>query len=553
MKTLRLSFLLFVFSLFLVIPAVAQDDGPDWTPLVDGIDYRQFDLLDPPNQVYVTRLARANPNLTIETSIAQGRLSGGLETVTGMAVRYDQALNYWGQAWGNTNQVVVAINGFYYDPESGVPYSGQVHSGWYAKRFSDHHQAGFAWQLDRDAFIGDFVFHYRDRQVIHFLDHPNQSLPFDGINIPRVTNQLILYTPQFDATTRTDHTGLEVQVQMDRPALLLPTPTSMATGTIVAVRSQAGSTPIPFDHVVLSAHGSTASALLPLVQIGGRIGISQEIANYPDSPPVDWTKTYASLPGDFHYLVGGEIQEFTGSALVRDPRTAIAFNADYIFFIVVDGRDPGTSAGMTIQELAEFSRDVLQAEDAIAQDGGGSSTMVINGQVVNNTYCNIIFCTNKLYLPLISGGSGVQPPAGQVQPHATEGGPFSWDASGEVLQRWVANGLLMVVVQPEEQSLLYAPGDSIVAISTAAVRLGPGDNYARQMLVPAGTTGEVLAHPNGLDGVSARGSHWWLVRFGAASGWVVEEQIVSARLYELAVQSLALNRYPGLGFDKQAR
>jgi hypothetical protein len=93
---------------------------------------------------------RDNLSTTIESSIGQGRLSGDAETVSDMARRYDGAINYWGQVWGNTNQVVVAINGFYFGPDvepPGVPWSGQVHSGWYAKRFWElESSSGFAWK-----------------------------------------------------------------------------------------------------------------------------------------------------------------------------------------------------------------------------------------------------------------------------------------------------------------------------------------------------------------------------------------------------------------------
>jgi len=61
-----------------------------------------------------------------------------------MAERYNQAINNWSvesttlitQTWGNRNDVVVAINGFYYGGDvepPGVPWSGQVQSGWYSK------------------------------------------------------------------------------------------------------------------------------------------------------------------------------------------------------------------------------------------------------------------------------------------------------------------------------------------------------------------------------------------------------------------------------------
>ena len=50
--------------------------------------------------------------------------------------------------------------------------------------------------------------------------------------------------------------------------------------------------------------------------------------------------------------------------------------------IVADGRQPDYSVGMSLQELAEFLLG-LGAIDAMNLDGGGSTTMVLNGKVVN--------------------------------------------------------------------------------------------------------------------------------------------------------------------------
>src|SRR4030066_309267 len=84
-----------------------------WQTIVSGIQYRLF-ILPGPYNVYVARLDRKNLQVTIESSIAQGRVSGGLETVRAMAERYEESISYWGEQWGGRNQVVVAINGFFY-------------------------------------------------------------------------------------------------------------------------------------------------------------------------------------------------------------------------------------------------------------------------------------------------------------------------------------------------------------------------------------------------------------------------------------------------------
>lgn len=69
----------------------------------------------------------------------------------------------------------------------------------------------------------------------------------------------------------------------------------------------------------------------------------------------------------------------------RHPRTAIGLdeNRRWLFLVVVDGRQPGYSTGMTGRELAELMLR-LGADRAINLDGGGSSIMLAhnpNGQL----------------------------------------------------------------------------------------------------------------------------------------------------------------------------
>jgi exopolysaccharide biosynthesis protein len=50
--------------------------------------------------------------------------------------------------------------------------------------------------------------------------------------------------------------------------------------------------------------------------------------------------------------------------------------------MTVDGRQPGVSVGMTLQGLAEYLVS-LGSTDAMNLDGGGSTTMFLDGKVVN--------------------------------------------------------------------------------------------------------------------------------------------------------------------------
>jgi Phosphodiester glycosidase len=519
------------------LEAAADEDG--WTPVGTGIAYQKFHLKDP-NKVYVARMERGNPEVTIESSISGGRLASGKETVSGMALRYDQAMNYWGGTWGPRNEVVVAINGSYFDPYTGVPYQGVIHSGWYAKRFDDCQTgsggSGFAWTSDRNAFIGGTISHPEDKQAVTFLKSSKIEY-IDGINVPRGSDELILYTPQFDASTNTDEYGVEVLVEMFQPDLLSQ---DMVKGIVREIRNNAGSTPIPFDHVVLSANGEAKAKLLNNIEEGDEISISHKIKDYVDGcgsslSTLDWNGVYASIGGAFFFLKDGEVYGFPNDsgATARHPRTAIAYNEEYVFFIVVDGRDPYLSIGMTIAELGAFTRDTLGAQWGIAQDGGGSSTMVINNVVMNNTYCNNVFCSTKVYLPLTVGGGTSPEEKAELEaegPSALE--PASYPAGGDsnlvlttAVERLVANGMLMVVVQPEGRSERYAVGSSIRAVEGAEVRLGPGTNYGVLAYVEPDAEGTVVEHLNQLNGIQATGSFWWKVNLGGAIGWVKEEAL----------------------------
>lgn len=66
------------------------------------------------------------------------------------------------------------------------------------------------------------------------------------------------------------------------------------------------------------------------------------------------------------------------------PRTGIGvIDADHLVFVVVDGRSEGYSEGVTLPELAAIFTG-LGCVTAYNLDGGGSSTMVFQGQLVND-------------------------------------------------------------------------------------------------------------------------------------------------------------------------
>lgn len=79
--------------------------------------------------------------------------------------------------------------------------------------------------------------------------------------------------------------------------------------------------------------------------------------------------------------------EEVGKAMSSNPRTAIGIVDElHYLFVVSDGRT-NASEGLSLRELAEFMQS-LGADIAYNLDGGGSSTMVFNGKVINNPTTN---------------------------------------------------------------------------------------------------------------------------------------------------------------------
>jgi hypothetical protein len=194
----------------------------------------------------------------------------------------------------------------------------------------------------------------------------------DGVNRPRLDDELILFTPEFDRTTRTGPQGIEVILER---------------GRVLEIVEAAGSAVIPRRGAVLSAHGQAAAWVRANLVRGARIetvsdvGLDPRPSFAPDfvlggGPRIVRSGRPAMTPDAGTYP--------SGFADARHPRTAVGVRADgRILLVTVDGRQPEISVGMSIGELAALLRE-LGAVEAINMDGGGSTTMVVGGKVVNS-------------------------------------------------------------------------------------------------------------------------------------------------------------------------
>lgn len=79
--------------------------------------------------------------------------------------------------------------------------------------------------------------------------------------------------------------------------------------------------------------------------------------------------------------------EEVGKAMASNPRTAIGIiDENHYVFVVADGRT-SENEGLSLYELAEFMES-LGVQTAYNLDGGGSSTMYFNGQIINQPTTN---------------------------------------------------------------------------------------------------------------------------------------------------------------------
>lgn len=190
-------------------------------------------------------------------------------------------------------------------------------------------------------------------------------------NCERGKDDLIVYTPEFGVTTLTNPDGLEIIVKKDR---------------IVEVLDATGSNVIPRDGFVISATGSERKRLLSMAKLVSkkkRVGqlFSFELAQIDSLD--DIVGGVPQLIKNSKINITWEQEKSTKSFVeTRHPRTAVAKLKDGKFLMItVDGRSE-SSGGIGLQDLAEFLLSI-GATDAMNLDGGGSTTMFVDGKVVN--------------------------------------------------------------------------------------------------------------------------------------------------------------------------
>jgi exopolysaccharide biosynthesis protein len=195
-----------------------------------------------------------------------------------------------------------------------------------------------------------------------------ERTPISGVNRERApSNDLVAYRSSFGPRTLTGSGGVEAVLD--------------AAGTVLQFADGQGGATIPEGGTVLSGTGTAAEWLRQNARPGARLTLDLAL-----HAPSEASCRPTDIAGGGPRLVQqGRLSaawEGFGHAQARHPRTAVAITSrGTLLFVTLDGRQT-RSAGMRLDEFAA-ELIALGATEAINLDGGGSTTMVVRGDIRN--------------------------------------------------------------------------------------------------------------------------------------------------------------------------
>jgi len=365
--------ILWAFSLFCAILSVsAFSPGAETRYLkvrkenvAPGIQYYQFRNEDDPMNFNVLRAKWRESFILPRTMVGDGHVLG-LEPVSEQAREVSNKSKY----------AVAAVNGDFYlgPPWDGVPLGVLIvdreiisapTTGKASSRATFFIDGRGHPDIDTLVLVGDL------------RDAAGRSLKIHGVNRPRGSGEITLYTPAMGDKAPTSG-GTEALINqisggLDNNGVWRCYPGQLYKAKVARIRTGEGAMTIPKNGAVFSATGGAGSTMARW-KIGSKIKFHFDFtggAKVIKSAVSGWP-----LIVDNHHNARRHISE------PRHPRTAIGFNDQEIIVATIDGRRAGWSRGMTLYELGELMQSA-GCKKALNLDGGGSTTMWVRGKIRN--------------------------------------------------------------------------------------------------------------------------------------------------------------------------
>jgi hypothetical protein len=350
-------FLVLSFSVFAFYLAGA----PKGELIAPGVWYYHDRQESIPWDIHVVTVCLSNPAVSVETTKAGNQLRA-MEKTSSMVSRFR----------GN---VVAAVNADFFQSD-GMPVGAQVIQGELIKNPTNRAVFGiteamepFICMVDLDAFL---------------LTPDNICYEISQINGARNKDNLVMFTPYMGSESPANQWGTEMSARCFEGYAVndwFQVVVTEKSGLLGPLQKPTG---IPEDGMVLSAHGKAKRFADRHIGEGDTLNLMLRL------PPVK-DPIYTLVGGIPRIIRDGKIsiehleenlyEEFRTT---RHPRTAVAFDKtkDTLYLMAVDGRQPRHSVGMSLDELADYLKK-LGAYQALNLDGGGSTTMMVRGKVVN--------------------------------------------------------------------------------------------------------------------------------------------------------------------------
>ncbi len=142
---------------------------------------------------------------------------------------------------------------------------------------------------------------------------------------------------------------------------------------------------IPDSGFILQAHGE-ARLRLEDFQIGESLLFENDFTpDWDEKGVVTGLGAGPTLIKDGEVFITSAVEEFQSDITSgRAPRSALGLTADnHLVMVTIDGRQPGFSIGISLEEMAEFMLN-YGVVAGMNLDGGGSARMVVRGYTMNN-------------------------------------------------------------------------------------------------------------------------------------------------------------------------